>query len=239
MMRSLWLLLISVATLAPAAPAQAPAKAAAPPLPQGTFEIQFDVNCEGTDLAEVVERVEISGASYRMTETSKGKGLYALLGTAKRTSRGSIVNGMLQPAEFADERSGRDTARAWFDWKARTITMQYQGHKGSEEMPPNSQDRLSFLLAVALMPGRVQNLKLSIFDGRGQSRHEYDVGAHERVQTPAGDFDAVRVTRRFEAGAKDRADLWVASDFGLPVKLVHVERDGKRCEHVAKRISRS
>ena len=58
------------------------------------------------------------------------------------------------------------------------------------------------------------------------------------MQTPAGDFDAVRITRRTDPGAKDTADLWVASDFGLPVKLVHVERDGKRCEHVAKRISR-
>src|SRR5260221_13195811 len=146
-MRSLWLLLTSAAALAPAS-------AAAPPLPQGAFEIQFDVNCEGTDLAEVVERVEISVGNYQMTETSKGKGLYALLGTAKRTSRGSIVNGTLQPVEYADERSGRDTARAWFDWKAQTITMQYQGRKGSEAMPPNSQDRLAFLLAVALMPGR-------------------------------------------------------------------------------------
>lgn len=228
-MRSLWFLLTSLAA--------APAAAGPAPL-QGNFEIHFDVSCEGRDLAEVVERLEISGSNYQMTETSKGKGLYALLGTAKRTSRGSIVNGTLQPAEFADERSGRDTARAWFDWKAQTITMQYSGRKGSEPMPPNSQDRLSFLLAVTLMPGRVKYMKLSIFDGKGQSRHEYDVGGRERVQTPAGDFDAVRITRRTEPGARDRADLWVASDFGLPVKLVHIERDGKRCEHVAKRISR-
>lgn len=228
-MRSLCFLLISAAALA-AAPAAA--------TPQGNFEIHFDVTCEGTAIAEVVERLEISGSSYQMTETSKGRGLYALMGTAKRTSRGSIKDGVLQPAEFADERSGRDTARAWFDWKAQTITMQYAGRKGSEPMPPNSQDRLSFLLAVTLMPGRVKYMKLSIFDGKGQSRHEYDVGGRERVRTPAGEFDAVRITRRSDPGAKDRADLWVASDFGLPVKLVHVERDGRSCEHVAKRISR-
>ena len=228
-MRSLWFLLTSLLVL-PAA--------AAPGALQGNFEIHFDVSCEGTNLAEVVERLEVSGSNYQMTETSKGKGLYALLGTAKRTSRGAIVNGVLQPAEFADERSGRDTARAWFDWKAQTITMQHSGRKGSEPMPPNSQDRLSFLLAVTMMPGRVNYMKLSIFDGKGQSRHEYDVGGRERVQTPAGDFDAVRITRRSDPGATDRADLWVAADFGLPVKLVHIERDGKRCEHVAKRISR-
>jgi hypothetical protein len=228
-MRSLCFLLISVAALT--------ARSAPAPL-QGGFEIQFDISCEGTELAEVVERVELSATGYRMTETSKGKGIYALLGTAKRTSRGAIVNGVLQPAEFVDERTGRDTARAWFDYKAQTITMQYSGHKGSEEMPPNSQDRLSFLLAVTMMPGRSKYMKLSIFDGKGQSRHEYDVGGRERVKTPAGEFDAVKITRRTEPGQKDSAHLWVSADFGLPVKLAHVERDGRSCEHVAKRISR-
>jgi len=228
-MRSLCFLLISAVALG---------AHAAPAALQGTFEIQFDISCEGTELAEVVERLDLSPGSYQMTETSKGKGIYALLGTAKRSSRGAIVNGLLQPAEFSDERTGRDTARAWFDWKAQTITMQHGGRKGTEEMPPNSQDRLSFLLAVTMMPGRVKNLKLSIFDGKGQSRHEYDVAGRERVQTPAGNFEAVRITRRYEAGAKDRADLWVAADFGLPVKVVNIDRDGKRCEHVAKRIAR-
>lgn len=228
-MRSSWFLLTSFAALA--------ASAASGPL-QGNFEIDFEVTCEGTAVAEVTERLEISGASYQMTETSKGKGIFALLGSAKRTSRGNIKDGVLQPLEFADERTGRDTARVWFDYQAKTITMQYSGKKGSEWMPPNSQDRLSFLLAVTMMPGRATNMKLSIFDGKGQSRHEYDVGARERVKTPAGEFDAVKITRRTEPGQKDSAHLWVAADFGLPVKLVHVERDGRSCEHVAKRISR-
>jgi len=228
-MRSSWFLLSSLVALA--------ASAAPAPL-QGKFEIEFDVTCEGTAVAEVVERLELAGSNYQMTETSKGKGMFALLGTAKRTSRGLIKDGVLQPLEFADERTGRDTARAWFDWKAQTITMQHSGRKGTEDMPPNSQDRLSFLLQVTMMPGRTNYMKLSIFDGKGQSRHEYDVGGRERVKTPAGEFDAVKVTRRTEPGKKDSAHLWVAADFGLPVRLVHVERDGKSCEHVAKRISR-
>lgn len=228
-MRSSWFLLTSLVALA---------AGAAPAALQGRYEIEFEVTCEGTTIGEIVEHLQISGDRYQMTETSKGRGIFALLGTTRRTSRGLIKDGMPQPLEFADERTGRDTARAWFDWKAHTITMQYSGHKGSEEMPPNSQDRLSFLLAVTLMPGRTQTMKLSIFDGKGQSRQEYDVGGRERVKTPAGEFDAVKITRRTEPGKKDTAHLWVAADFGLPVKLVHVERDGRSCEHVAKRISR-
>lgn len=226
-MRSSCFLLISAVALA----------ARAAPL-QGSFEIQFEVSCEGTAIADITERLELSGTSYQMTETSKGRGIYGLLGSIRRTSRGSIKDGILQPLEFADERTGREPARAWFDYKAQIITMQSSGRKGSEPMPPNSQDRLSFLLQVTMMPGRTKTMKLSIFDGKGQSRQEYDVEGRERVHTPAGDFDAVKVTRRTEPGQKDSAHLWVAADFGLPVKLAHVERNGTRCEHVATRISR-
>ena len=227
-MRNWLYLLISAAGLAHAAP---------PP----SVEIEYDLSCEGRELAEVVERLEQNGGSYQLTETWKGKGLYALLGTAKRTSRGSISEGVLRPLEFADERSGRDTARVWFDWQAKTVTMQYQGSRGTEPMPPDTQtqDRLSFVLALALLPGKSQSVKFSIFNGRGQSRHEYEVGGSERLATPAGVFDTVKVTRRYEAGAKDRAELWLAASHGyLPVRLLAVEKDGSRCEHLAKRISR-
>src|ERR1700675_4738905 len=175
MMRNWLYLLISVAGLAQAE------------LP-GQVEIEYALSCDGRDLAEVVERLEQGGGAYQLTETWKGKGLYALLGTAKRTSRGSISEGILRPLEFADERTGRATARAWFDWQANTVTMQYKGNRGTEPMPPdtNTQDRLSFVLALALVPGKSQSVKFSIFDGRGQSRHEYEVGGHERLKTPAG-----------------------------------------------------
>ena len=230
-MRSLWLLLTSAAALALAS-----AAAAAPPVPQGTFEIQFDVNCEGTDLAEVTERVEIAGSSYRMTETSKGKGLYALLGTAKRTSRGAIVDGMLQPAEFADERSGRDTARAWFDWKAQTLTMQYKGNKAAEPLPANAQDRLSFLFALSLVPGKSDTVSYTIADGKGLSRHLYKLSGPERVRVPAGEFTAIRASRQGED--RETAELWLAVERNyIPVRLLVVERDGTRYEQAATRIS--
>ena len=128
--------------------------AAAEPPPH--LEIVFTMTRNGSPMAEVTERLEYTGASYQLTETWKGRGLYSLLGSARRFSQGSVSGGTLRPHEFFDERSGRDTARAWFDWKAQTITMQHGGRKGTEEMPPNSQDRLSFLLAVTMMPGRVK-----------------------------------------------------------------------------------
>src|SRR5689334_5896193 len=147
MMRNWSWLLISLAGTASVA-----GVAAAEPPPR--IEITYHVNRNDSTMAEIVEHLEYSNGNYSLTETWKGRGIYALLGSAKRVSQGTIENNVLKPREFFDERSGRDTARAWFDWKAQTLTMQYKGNKAAEPLPANAQDRLSFLFALSLVPGR-------------------------------------------------------------------------------------
>src|SRR4029079_7700242 len=106
MMRNWLLALISVAAVIPIVTAAEP-----PPRSEITYTLLRD----GSTMAEVTERLEYSAGNYQLTETWKGKGFYALLGSARRQSVGTIENGVLRPREFFDERSGRDTARAWFD----------------------------------------------------------------------------------------------------------------------------
>src|SRR5881392_1395690 len=199
MMRNWCWLLISLAGAAAAEP---------PP----RLELVFALTRNGSAMAEVVERLEYSGGNYQLTEIWKGKGLYALLGNARRVSQGSIVQGTLRPREFFDERSGRDTARAWFDWKAQTLTMQYQGNKASEPLPPNAQDRLSFLFALSLLPGKADSVSYSIADGKGLSRHIYKVVARDRIRTPVGEFNTVKVAR--QGDGRESAELWLAAERG-------------------------
>ena len=223
MMRNLFLLLISCAGLA---------RAEIPP----RLELTFSLTRNGSQMAEVTEKLEYSGGNYQLTEIWKGKGLYALLGQARRVSQGSIAQDTLRPREFFDERSGRDTARAWFDWKAKTLTMQYQGRKASEPLPPNAQDRLSFLFALSLVPGKADSVSYTIADGKGLSRHIYKIQGRERIKTPAGEFDTVKATRQGED--RESAELWLAAGRNhIPVRLLVVEKDGTRYEQLAIRIS--
>jgi len=222
-MRSWLLLLVSAAGLAQAQP---PAR----------VEIAYEISRNGTPMAEVVEVLEQSGGRYQLTETWKGLGIYALLGSARRSSKGTVVASGLRPEEFFDERSGRDTARAWFDWKTNTLSLQHGGPRRSEPLPPNAQDRLSFFFALSFLPGRAQSIRYTITDGKGLSRHEYRVAGRERVTVPAGEFDAVKVLRTTER--KDAAQVWLASErWHLPVRLVVEDRDGARYDQVATRIT--
>jgi len=210
--------------------------AAAHAEPPRQLEIAFTMSRNGSPMAEVVERLEYGQGNYKLTETWKGKGIYALLGSARRVSQGSLDDSSLRPREFFDERSGRDTARAWFDWNAKTLTMQYKSSKQSEPLPANAQDRLSFLFALSLVPGKASSVSYTVADGKGLSRHVYKVVGRERVRTPAGEFDTVKVAR--QSDERDSAELWLAAERAfVPVRLLVVDKDGTRYEQLATRIS--
>ena len=83
--------------------------------PPQQVEIAYEVARDGTALAEISQRLEHDGRSYRLSETWKGKGVYALRGEAARSSQGAVAADGLRPQKFEDKRSGRDTRQAEFD----------------------------------------------------------------------------------------------------------------------------
>src|SRR5574341_1335570 len=199
------------------------------------LEIAYEIQRNGTPIAEITAHLERNGASYQLTESWKGRGIFALLGKAKRTSQGTVGPKGVQPREFTHERSGRATARAMFDWKAKTLTSRYKGKTRSEPIPPNAQDRLSYILAMALSPAGSKTLDVHLADGRGVSHHIYEFAGRERVSTPAGDFDAIKVVRGKE---NDRTEIWLAIPLGnLPVRMLVIDK-GNRGDQFATRISR-
>jgi uncharacterized protein DUF3108 len=205
--------------------------------PPARVEIEYELKRNGKVMAEVVERLEHASGTYQMTETWKGKGGYALLGRAKRTSGGTLGADGPRPREYLDERSGRDTQRVSFDWSANTITRRYKGATRTEPVPVDTQDRLSFLLALTFRSQKGQPISFHIADGRGMSHHTYKPNGRERLAMRAGEFDTLRLIRQNE-GSSEVAEIWLAANRSyLPVRILIVEKDGTRYEHAATRIS--
>jgi len=227
-MRSSFSLLISVA-IATGAHAQGAAAL--------RVEIEYELKRNGRTVAEVLERLEHANGSYQITETWKGRGLYAVMGKAKRTSQGSLDADGPRPHEYVDERSGRDTQRASFDWSAGTITRRYKGPARTEALLPGTQDRLSFLFALTYQARKGQPISMYIADGRGLSHHVYQPDGRERLKTPAGEFDTLKLIRRNE-GSGEISEIWFISERTyLPVRIVVSEKDGTRYEHIVTRLS--
>jgi hypothetical protein len=201
------------------------------------IEIEYDLKRNNSTVAEVTERLDRRDGTYELTETWKGKGIYALLGRATRKSEGILTPEGPRPREYMDERSGRDTQRVTIDWQANTITRRYKGATRTEPVPADTQDRLSFLLALSYAGKKAEPISFHVADGKGMSRHTYQPNGRERLGTPAGVFETVKLIRR--NGSGETAEIWLAAELGfLPVRILVTDDDGTRYEHVASRISK-
>jgi Protein of unknown function (DUF3108) len=219
-------------SLAISAAAWAAAAWGAPPQ---RVELAYDLSRNGTRIAEVSYLLEHDGRSYQITETTKGRGVLALRGTIRRTSRGMISPQGLKPVEFVDERTGRNTARAVLDWNAKTATQQYKGEPSVEPLPAHAHDRLAFAFDFAFAPPARGEVIFDLFNDRGQSRHVYTAAGRSRTKTPIGELEAMLYVR---GPAEDRTELWLAVERALlPVKIVVLEKDGTRFEQVLTKIT--
>jgi uncharacterized protein DUF3108 len=201
--------------------------------PPERVELAYEIARNGITIAETFYLLEHDGRRYRITETSKGRGILALRGTTRRTSRGIVSAHGLRPIEFLDERTGRDTARATFDWEMKTVTLQYKGEPRIEPLLPYAQDRLAFMFDFAFAPGR-REAAFDLYDGRGLSRHVYASDGRERINTPLGEFEALRFVR---ADGAERTEIWLGSESLLPLRILVVEKDGTRYEQVTTKIT--
>ncbi|MGQ0512452.1 MAG: DUF3108 domain-containing protein [Betaproteobacteria bacterium] len=184
---------------------------AAPPQRVG---IDYEFRRNGSAVAEVSERLEHDGRTYRLSQTWKGKGIYAIRGEARRSSTGAVGPEGLRPEAFEDHRPGKDPRRA--------------------SPGAGAQDRLSVLWHFAFKPP-VARVTLQVTDGRGVSTHVYDPAGRERIQTPAGEFQALKLERRDD---DRRAQVWFAPERGnVPVRVLVAEKDGTLIEVIATRIS--
>jgi uncharacterized protein DUF3108 len=210
--------------------------AAAHAAPPARVEIAYEMTRNGMPLADITHRFAHGGGSYQVTETWRGRGLFALRGSIKRSSHGAVTDVGLRPLEYSDERTGRDTERARFDWTAKTVTLQFDSEAKTIPLPPHAHDRLAFFYEFAFNPPRGTEVALDVIDGRGVSDQVYRIEGNERLTLPAGDFDTVRLVRRKESG--ERAELYLARDRDyLPVRLLVIDKNGTRLDQVATRIS--
>jgi len=201
----------------------ASAAALAAPPPQAV-EIAYEVARDGSVMADVTLQLAHDGRAYRISESTKGRGIYGLRGAITRSSQGAVVADGLRPQVFEEQRPGRESRRAEFDPAVATPTLQ-------------RQDRLSLVWTIAFAPPR-EAVTLGVTDGRKLTTHSYRVAGRERVKTPAGEFDALKLVKRKVRADERSLEIWLAADrHYLPVRTLVTAQDGSRLDQVAVKIT--
>ena len=190
-------------------------------------------------VVDVSETLEHDGRTYVITSEGKGRGILALFGILKRTSRGRITPQGLRPDEFRDERPGGWTVSAKFDWDARSVTQEKNGKSETLKMPATAQDPLSLAYSFAFVPPKGKEYDVTRADGRGLTPFRFAVVGSEKLATPAGEMQTLHIAKVPDGPEDKSTDIWFAAerDF-LPVRVLVVETDGTRSDQVLTRIGK-
>jgi hypothetical protein len=206
--------------------------------PPRDIEIVYDLLTNGVPVGAATTRLQWGAGRYSIVEQVRGRGAFARKGEAQRSSRGSVTREGLRPQEFEDRRTGRDTARARFDWSARSVTLQYKGEPRTEALPAGTHDQLSLLFGFAFRSPGSRPLRVHVSDGRRLAAYAYRVAGRERVKTPAGQFEALKLVKEKDAPDDSGMEIWLAAErHFLPVKIVLVDKRGVRVEQTAVRLT--
>ena len=216
---------LSIAVCPPAAQARK--------LPE-RFEATFVLELAGTAIART--RWSLSpgaGGRYVSTSRTEPAGVFSLLSDDTRVERSEWVyaGDWLQPLAYHYEQTGSKgrTIGITFDWEANLA--RHELRDGAWELPvtPGTMDKFNYILALMRDLGRGERrIEYTIADGgRRLKRYVLTGSREERIETALGTFDTI-VVRRERGSGKRQTTLWCASELGfLPVRIVHVERDGK------------
>ena len=213
--------------------------AAAQAAPPERITLSYEMRRNGSVLGDVVETLEHDGRTYAITSELKGRGILALFGTLKRTSRGRVTAEGLRPDEFRDQRGASWVVSAKFDWTAQSVTQERKGKSETLKMQGTVQDPLSLAYSFAFAPPKAKEYDVTRADGRGLSQFRFTVVGNEKLATPAGEMQTLRVAKVRDGPEDKSTDIWFAAerDF-LPVRALIVDNDGTRADQIVTRIGK-
>ena len=220
------LLLLCIAAFPPAAPG-------ARELPE-RFEATFVLEVAGAKIARTQWSLAPGTAgTYVATSRTEAAGVFSLIRDETRIERSewTYEGHWLKPLEYRYERTGRKSREIdiAFDWEANVARHDSPGASWRLPVPPGTMDKFSYILAMMRDLGRgKRSVEYTIADGgRGLKRYVLTGVGEERITTALGTFDTT-VIRRERDNSERKTTFWCAAELGfLPVKIVHVENDGK------------
>lgn len=205
--------------------------AAAPALSE--FEAQYGAYKGSLRVAESIVRLQRHGSTYVYSSVTAPAGMLSLVRRDEVSERSvwTMHDGGIRPLEYhyVHKRSKKERDVALhFDWQQGEVANTVQGHTWTMDIPDGTLDKFSVQLAVMLDLQRDDaGLRYQVADGGKLKQYRFRKLGVERVQTRAGEFEAVKL-QRLRRRDKDRETyMWCAPSLQyLIVRMKHLDDDG-------------
>lgn len=214
-----------------------PLGAAAVPPPR--VELTYEVRYNDVLFAELSEVIDHRDGRYTIASEAKGRGLAAALplGPFRQSSEGVVTRDGLRPERYRDQRGPSRVSSAELDWTAGVVKLSYKGRSETRPLAGLVHDRLTFAFTYAFTALPRNGVRMNITDGRGLSESRFTLVGEETVKTPLGDLPAIKATKDRLEPDDPFVEVWLSKvHYHLPVRMVRIDRDGKRFDQVATRI---
>ena len=231
----LWLLLLGSFNVA-ASPGQ---------LPQ-PFSASYSLHSMGTRIATMKRSfASLESGIYLYYSETNTDGLLALLRKDQiiEKSTWQFTEGQLQPLLYSYLHTGGKKNRNVeinFDWSARKITNSINGSSWQMPIQAYIMDKLLYQLAIMYDLDKGMNkISYAIADGGKIKTYDFELVGKEGVNTPIGDFDALKLVRH-KSNTNQKTAIWCAKELGyLPVKVENVEDNGRQTTAIIETLTGS
>ena len=198
------------------------------------FSANYLVKLDGIQAGELKRTLTTVNADIRrFTSVSRAKGIFRLFkpDVIEETSLWHKVDGKVRPTQYLYERTGGDKERYLrmdFDWQHKEVHIDDHKHPWTLDISSHTLDKLIYQLTLMNdLAAHKTSLSYEIADGGKLKTYTIDVLGMEKVTTPLGKIEAVKLKRHRDHPKDRQTTLWCAPALDyLPVKLEHIEKDG-------------
>ncbi len=202
------------------------------------FEAWYQLNYSGMTVGEVhwtLKKNTDGRFLYRAVSTPTG--LFALVRKEKIVEQSEWIyhESEFRPLHYRYERSGGKREKLImvdFDWQQSVATTTAKGKTWKMDVPLGTLDKSIYLLAMMrdLNHGK-QDINYPVADGGRLKHYLLKVTGREKIHTSVGELDTLKIRRIRRKKKRRETWIWAAPELQyLPVRVMHVEKDGARVE---------
>lgn len=200
------------------------------------IQANYVVTKDGQAFANIHEQYVVTGNTYTVESTTKGTGVYALLGVRKLTSTGTVAKQGLKPAHFELHQGNFDKKALYadFDWPKNTLRMRVKGVNREAVLSADTQDLASYPYQFMFLPRPlINNLTVKLTTGKKLKVYQYKINETQALLSVA-DTQYKTVHLILSDHVKDQIgarELWLAPEQNyLLVRFLMVDDDGAKLE---------
>lgn len=203
------------------------------------IQLEYDLSRNGKLFAKMKETFTQNGKQYSIKSTTKGLGVYALMGERIATSAGAVTNAGLKPSHFElhQGNSAKKTLIADFNWANNSLIMQVKGETITEKLQAGTQDLTSYAYQFMFNPPVIDSINVTLTTGKKLLQYQYKVIARNvLVNAAKTNYKTTQIANEADTN-DDKKQLWLAEDYYfLPVRYTLTDEDNQNFEQTLTNI---